>query len=112
MALPPEDEELEAFEDLSSLFMTSIPTVGAYTISGLPDGTYSVIAFVMDMEMMGAEDDWEPTVIGVYGMLLAPELVEITGGAAITGIDVELIDMSEWVAVAPRSWAQVKAAFK
>jgi len=117
MAVPSEGGDLEDFEnieDLSSLFMTSLPTVGPYTISGLPDGTYYVVAFMMNIEMIGTEEDWEPTVVGVYGTLLTPKPVEIVDGATITGIDLELMDLSDWIssAVAPRSWAQVKVAFQ
>jgi hypothetical protein len=88
--------------------MTSIPRVGLYTITGLPDGAYYVFAFIAGTEMM-LEEEWEPTVIGAYGTPV-PELVEIADEAAITGIDIELL-VSE-VAVAPQSWAQVKAAFR
>lgn len=109
LAFPPGDKQIEdLLENPSSLFMTSIPTMGPYTISGLPDGIYYVVA------CMDFEGDFEPHRVGVHGTLLVPQPVEIVNGAAVTGIDVELRDRAVWIpsAVTPQSWAQVKAAFK
>jgi hypothetical protein len=101
---------LEKYEDLSP-FMSLIPTLGPYTISGLPDGTYHILALVLDIEAVIFQEEWEPMVMGIYGTPLAALPIAVSGGATISDIDIKLLTQSPNT-VGPHSWGQVKAVFR
>ena len=74
--------------DPYSYKVTSIP--GSYTISDLPDGTYYVASAVMTCGMdckLQSTDPW-----GIYGGCDTSIPVVISGGSAVSGISINLVD--------------------
>ncbi len=66
------------------LAQTTITAAGPFTLSRVPDGQYHLLA-VLDQNGNGQVDPGEPT--GKHGQ---PNAVFVTGGAAVTGVDITL----------------------
>ena len=73
-------------------------TNGAFRVTGLAAGTYTILAFV-DSNGNGIADDWETQGYGVFGGSASPVVVPgsappivVTNGAAVTGVNVVLHD--------------------
>lgn len=65
-------------------------SLGDYTLSNLPDGTYYIASVMVTDEEIKKTDPW-----GVYGTLENPIPVTITGAGSEPGIDITLVDGTE-----------------
>jgi hypothetical protein len=74
---------------------TEIPSPGAYTLSGLPDGAYYIASVMFTCGNnceIKSTDPW-----GIYGGCETATLVTISGGSALQDIDIHLVDGTETV---------------
>ena len=85
-------------------------TNGAFRVSGLPAGTYAIVAFV-DSNGNGVADDWETQGFGTYGGSASPVVIgttaypiSVTNGQALAGIHVVLHDRDTDNDLLPDVW--------
>ena len=85
-------------------------TNGAFRVSGLPAGTYAIVAFV-DSNGNGVADDWETQGFGTYGGSASPVVIgttaypiSVTNGQALSGIHVVLHDRDTDNDLLPDVW--------
>src|SRR3989338_6621916 len=79
---PPNPDEPYKYIELSSL--------GSYTLSGLPDGTYYMVSVIMTggaNANMKSTDPW-----GIYNGCSNITPVVISGGNTVSGINITLVD--------------------
>ena len=78
-------------------YYTVIGSVGSYTMSNVADGTYNLAAYMDLGNDMGPPQPGEP--FGWYdpGSDQQPDPVTITGGNAVTNIDITLLDTLRYI---------------
>jgi YVTN family beta-propeller protein len=67
-----------------------IPALGNYTLSGLPDGTYYMVAVIITGGAGAAPKSTDPW--GIYNGCANITSVVISGGNAVSGININLVD--------------------
>ena len=79
-------------DDGPPAYSATLAKAGPFTISDVEDGSYTVIAFIDLGDDMGSPEADEPT--GTYDTNADgnPDLVVVSQGAAVTGIDVVVSD--------------------
>jgi hypothetical protein len=81
------------FDDEDEMTYVTLDSPGGYTLTGLADGTYYIVAMISnidDDEDIKKTDPW-----GLYGTWGNLTPVTITGGSNVSGIDISLVDGTE-----------------
>ncbi len=85
----------------SGEYLTKLDQPGSFTFSGVADGTYLVIAF-LDVDNSGPTTETSPDWVGWFGG--GPDSVKtvtISGGCAVTGVDIAISGISIQSATTP-----------